>query len=81
MKKLFFEVMAFLLAICMLAGCTQATVTPSENPTEEPTQTPAYEGYLPQDSEEYKLFGGMQLWNSGFGLSSTYSEAYRYGET
>ena len=80
MKKLFFEVMAVLLAICMLAGCTQATVTPSENPTEEPTQTPAYEGYLPQDSEEYKLFGGMQLWNSGFGLSSTYSEAYRYGE-
>ena len=80
MKKLLFEVMAVLLALCMLAGCTQATVTPSENPTEEPVQTPAYEGYLPQDSEEYKLFGGMQLWNSGFGLSSTYSEAYRYGE-
>ena len=63
-----------LVAVLLLAGCTQATVTPSENPTEEPAQTPAYEGYLPQDSEEYKLFGGMQLWYSGFGVRSSYSD-------
>ena len=63
-----------LVAVLLLAGCTQATVTPSENPTEEPVQTPAYEGYLPQDSEEYKLFGGMQLWYSGFGVRSSYSD-------
>ena len=61
-------------AVLLLAGCTQATVTPTENPTEEPVQTPAYEGYLPQDSEEYKLFGGMQLWYSGFGVRSSYSD-------
>lgn len=29
---------------------------------------------LPQDSEEYKLFGGMQLWYSGFGVRSSYSD-------
>ena len=69
MKKTGRAALAVLLAVFLLAGCA-----PRPSETEEaPSPTP-YEGYLPENSEAYKLFGGMQLWYSGFGVRSAFSD-------